>query len=537
VSDRIEHGRAAFARRAWDDAFNLLAEASDAADLERLAVAADLTGRDDASVDAWERAHRAWIDGGDTDRAALAAARLSMGLLLRGQEGPSSGWQARAARLIAESGHECAASGLALLPSFLHALMSDPAGAETIAARILEIGQCCGDPDVVAFGLLGSGQAALAQGDTEAGLRFLDEVMVDVTSGELSPLTSGLVYCAVIESCVDVFDFRRAAEWTESLHRWCESQPDLVPYRGQCMVHRAEVFQSRGEWAAALEEANSACTRLGDPPHPALGVAYFRQGELHRLRGKTEAARRSYLAAGRYGHEPGPGIALLHLAEGEIQLAVAVAKRLLGVPGDIMQNPAPRLAVAAEVLLAAGDNDAARPAVDELGRIADSLGTTAIQATALHASGSLLLADGDAAAALLAFRQAGQRWRELGMPYELARAQVGAGAAYRRLGDHGTAAIELDAARTVFDRLGARVDLASVEALAERSPNGHVEVLTAREREVLRLLATGRTNRQLAADLGISEHTVARHVQNIFLKLDLPSRAAATAYAYEHGMV
>ena len=536
----LELGRQAFADRHWRTAYECLkeADAPEIDDIEHLAVAAYLVGRDEDSTRAWEQAHLACLAAGDLDRAARDAFWLALTLALRGETARSDGWRGRAERLIEEAGPSCSARGYPLVAEFLDLLESgDAATAHHRAVEMVDIARQCGDRDLLALGLLASGQSLVALGEIARGIKLLDEAMVSVTTGEVSPIPAGIIYCAVIEACVDSFDLRRAAEWTEALHEWCASEPDLVPYRGQCLVHRSEVLQARGDWSAALAEAEQASVRLADPFHPALGVARYQEGELHRLRGEFAEAAAAYHDAAELGRDPAPGVALLRLAGGEVEAAGVAIRRMLSEGGP--QHRPAVLAAAVEVHLAAGKLDEARAASDELAGLADLLDMPLLHAIADAASGAVLLAEGDHTGALVSLRRASAVWRTLGMPYDAARARVRLALACRAMGDHDAAEVELDAARTTFERLGARPDIGWMELLVEGiEPSGPQPApLTERELEVLRLLATGRTNREIAADLVISVHTVSRHVQNIFLKLDLSTRAGATAFAYEHGLV
>jgi ATP/maltotriose-dependent transcriptional regulator MalT len=534
VSSTVVRGRAAFDRGAWTEACELLAECCDVDDIERLALAAHLAGRDDDSERAWARAHRERLRLGHTDAAVRCAFWLAISLMLRGETARAGGWLAGAERLVDQAG---SGRGYLRVPAFLGALADgDGAAAEAIANEVVEVAQRCGDEDLRALGVLGQGQAALVLGELGRAMDLLDEVMVLVTATPRSPIVTGIVYCAVIEACMDAADVRRAAEWTQALERWCAAQPDLVPYRGQCLVHRAQVLQARGSWPDALAEAERACRRLADPPHPALGLALYQQAELHRLRGELDAAERAYRAAGRAGREPAPGFALLRLAQGDVAAASAAVRRLVEESRGRIDRPV-LLAAAVEVHLAAGDPAAAAEASRELAAIADRPDTPPLRrAVADHARGAVLLAEGAAGEALPLLRAAAGRWRALSMPYDVARAGVRVALACRALGDEDAARLELEAACAAFAQLGARPDLAAATALAAAPTVGRAG-LTARECEVLRLVASGRTNREIAAELVISEHTVARHLQNMFAKLDLPSRAAATAYAYRHGVV
>lgn len=540
VTGAVQLGREAFVRRAWGEAHTLLGSGGPLGvdDLERLAIAAYLAGRDEESAQAWARAHFECVRLGNPDRAARCAFWLGFALLLRGEIAQSGGWLARGERLVEQAGLDGAGRGLLLLPEFFVTLdRGDHTRAYEMATEMADIADRVDDQDLLAFGLLTRGQAALAVGEIDRGVKLLDEAMVSVTTAEVSPIAIGIVYCAVIEACMDLCDLRRATEWTEALHRWCASQPDLVPYRGHCLVHRSQVLQASGAWTEAVAEAELARQRLSDPLHPALGLALYQQGELHRLRGELTEAERVYRAASEQGREPAPGFALLRLAQGSVEPAVAAVRRMVEESRGQLTRPV-ILAAAVEVLLGAGEVEAARAVGEELAEVADAVGTALLRAIADYAIGTVHLAEGAVPAALAALRKACAEWRELEMPYDAARARVQIAIACRALGDADAADLELEAARVTFERLGARPDLARVTGLTRSPrPRRRSMVLTARECEVLRLVAAGMTNREIATALGISEHTVARHLQNIFAKLDLPSRAAATAYAYEQGLI
>lgn len=545
VADLLARGRESYSGRAWADACTHL-NAADADrpltvdDLERLATASYLTGSDEVSEDAWTRAHQECLAREDVPRAVRCAFWLAFGLMLRGEMARAGGWLSRAQRLLEDETADCVEAGYLLIPAGLHRIGSgDPAGGHATFVRAAEIGHRFRDPDLTALGRLGQGQALIRLGQTTEGLTLMDEVMVSVTAGEISPVISGIVYCAVIEACQSVLDLRRAQEWTSALTRWCGDQPDLVRYRGQCMVYRSEVIAHNGEWAEATTEALRACRRLGDPPgQPAVGLAFYRYAEMTRLTGDLDTAREHYRLADQAGRSPHPGLAMLLLGEGKVEEARTAVRHALGDAYD----PVPRaglLAAAVDITLAADDTPTARAHADELSAIADDVGTPALRATAGHATGCVLLAEGQADSACAELRHAMTVWQETQVPYEVARARVMVGLATQRLGDESSAAVELDRARQAFARLGAAPDVARVDALIGRgaTPTGPRGRLTEREVEVLRLVASGRTNRDIAAELVLSEHTVARHVQNIFTKLGLGSRTAAAAYAYEHDLV
>ena len=537
TDDTLERGRDAYARRAWREAHRLLRPATEPEDLERLAIAASLVGRDQESTDTWGRAHQEWMRRRETARAARSAFWLAMGLMHRGDMAQAGGWFARAQRLVEETGGESVEQGLLMVPAGLQRLYGgDPAGALEMFHQARALGRRFGHADLVAMSCLGEGSARIHSGDPTAGTALLDEAMVSVTSGETSPVVAGIVYCATIEACQEMFDLRRAQEWTAALTRWCESQPDLVPFRGQCLVHRAEVMQVHGSWPEALDEARRACDRLSEPFSPALGSALYQLGELQRLRGEQGEAEESYARAAEHGRGPQPGLALLRLAQGDVDAALAGIRRAL----DEAPGPVPRarlLPAAVDVMLAAEDVPAARAAADELCAIANQLGAPWLRAHAAHATGAVLLADGDARPALSELRSAESLWQTLSAPYEMARTRLLLAAACREVGDTDGCAMEERAARRAFEQLGAALDLAGLDVPRAPSSTQPATGLTGRELEVLRLVAAGKTNRAIAGELVISEKTVARHVSNIFTKLGLSSRAAATAHAYKHGLV
>jgi DNA-binding NarL/FixJ family response regulator len=542
MSGAIDRGRGSFGLHAWADAYAALsaadrAESLDLDDLERLAVAAYLAGKDSDSAEAWERAHHQAVRAGDPARAARCAFWLGMGLMMRGEMARGGGWLARAQSLIDERHLDCAERGYLLVPVGLHAMGGgDAATAHATFGQVVKIGERFAEPDLTTFGRLGCGQALIALGECAEGATFLDQAMVAVTAGEVSPVVAGITYCATILACQDIFDFRRAQEWTSALSDWCGSQPGLVPYRGQCLVHRAEIRQLHGEWPEAMDEARLAGERLVG--HPAAGAAAYQQGELHRLQGDFPAAEEAYRAASQWGREPQPGLALLRLGQGQLEAATGAIRRVIADAQDRVSR-SKLLAAFVEIMLAAGDVASARAGADELAGIAAAVDAPYLSAVSAQATGAVLLAEGDARAACEVLRRAAPAWLEMDAPYQTARVRVLIGLGCRALGDEDTAAMELDGARATFRRLGAAPDLARAQALSRTmappaaAPGG----LTPRELQVLRLVATGTTNRSIAAELFLSEKTVARHVANIFLKLGLSSRAAATAYAYEHGLV
>ena len=540
TTESLELGREAYAKHAWSDAFAQLSAAGeetlDLGDLERLAIAAHMLGRPDVATRLWERAYQAAVRAADPARAAGFAFHLIMGFGQRGDFAQAGGWHARAMRLIDEAGTECVERGYLLVPAALQALDSgDPGRAFSTFEQAGAIAVQFANPDLAAMSRLGRGQSLIAMGEVERGVGFLDESMVAVTAGEVSPLNVGIIYCASIEAFQALFDFRRAQEWTAALTRWCESQPDMAPFRGRCLVFRAEILQFHGLWQDAVDEVRRAHEWLSRPPiEPALGEAIYKRAELHRLRGEFAEAEAGYREASRWGRKPDPGLALLRLAQGDEGAAAATIRRALD-EADGMTRPK-LLEPFVEIMLARGDLDAARKAAGELADLASRSSAPLLDAIATGALGATQLASGDAKSALASLRRAWGLWQRLDAPYESAKVRVAIAVACRAVGDVDTATIELAAARDVFDGLGAVTDVARVDAIGgapPATPGG----LSAREVEVLRHLAGGGTNREIAATLGISERTVDRHVSNIFTKLDVSSRSAATAFAYEHRLV
>jgi DNA-binding CsgD family transcriptional regulator len=383
---------------------------------------------------------------------------------------------------------------------------------------------------------LGRGQSLIVLGEIDRGVALLDDAMLEVTSGELSPVVTGIVYCASIEAFHGLYDLRRAQGWTEALTRWRNEQPDLVPFRGRCLVFRAELMRFHGDWPSATAEVQLAEeVLLRPPPEPAAGEAFYLQAELCRLRGEFDAADAAYREAAGWGRRAEPGLALLRLAQGRVEAARTMLDRAIDETPTGLSR-APLLEATVTIAIADARLDKARGAADELGRLAGITSTPLLDAVAASADGAVRSASGEPLAALSAYRRAADLWQTLDAPYELALIREGIGLACRELGDEENAKIALEAARAAFERLGALPDARRLDAflgVPPPTPGG----LSAREVEVLGRLAHGATNREIATALGISERTVDRHVSNIYAKLDVSSRAAATAFALEHRLV
>ena len=538
--EEVTRGREAGARLAWGDAYRSLSSAGQSgslagADLELLAAAAYLLGNADECRQSLQRAHRAYVASGDPRRAARCVFWVAFTLLLEGDLAPAGGWLARANRLLEHEEQDCAEHGLLLLPAVLQASAAgDQEGASSTARRAAEIGARVGDADLLTLALHFQGRALVQSGRVAEGLALLDEAMVAVVAGEVWPPVAGNIYCSMIDACQQISDLRRAHEWTSALTTWWATQPDLVTFTGQCLVHRAELLQLQGAWPEALEESKRACDRFAHAADRyATGAALYRQAEVYRATGDNAAAEDAFRQSSRWGHDPQPGLALLRLAEGKTDAAEAAIRRVVAETNDRLQR-AKVLPAHVEVMLAVGDVPAARAAAIELTGIAEEYDTPALRALAGHSLGSVLLAEGDALSALGSLRRAWETWRELEVPYEAARTRMLLALGHRALGDEDSAALELDAAGRVFRELGAAPALNRVTGLSRQQTGAPAHGLTPRELQVLRLLATGKTNHAIAADLVVADKTVDRHVTNIFAKIGVTSRAAATAYAYEH---
>lgn len=542
-TDALDRARASYDRQAWRETHELLSAADHEVvlgpeDLYRLAASAHMLGNESESADILARAHHDFLARGDTDQAAKCAFFIGFGLLGKGQTAHGSGWLARARRVLDDAGGDSVVRGYLLMPDGIRAVIAgESSRAHELFSEALATGQRFGDTDLIAFARQGQGRALIRLGRVSEGVALLDEVMVAVTAGELLPMSVGDIYCSVIEACNEIFDLRRAHEWTTALERWCERQSDQIQYRGTCLIRRAEILQLRGSWTDAIGEAERACERLLlPPPKPAAGSAYYQCGELHRLRGEFDKAEAAYRQASELGRKPQPGLALLRLAQGDTDASLASIRRVMEETRDRSARSR-ALGAYVEILLAVNDTVTARSAAVELREIAAMLDAPFLRALSYQCSAAVDLAEGNAEHALTELGDALDIWREVEAPYEEARTRLLVAVASRLIGDDDTATLELEAARTVFQRLGAVNDVARVDELTPHVTQSGPTRLTARELEVLGLVATGKTNRAIADELRLSEKTVARHVSNIFTKLGLSSRAAATAYAYRNRLV
>ncbi|WP_314195135.1 LuxR C-terminal-related transcriptional regulator [uncultured Arthrobacter sp.] len=557
----LAQGREAYAARRWPDAVGQYTAADQdaelpAGDLEQLATSVILTGRASEGVDILARAHLKYLADGDYPAAGRCAFWTGMNLMLLNEPARSAGWFARAHRIAEDMPEPCPFEGLLSVPAGLKDLyQGDGAAAAEAFTQAADLGRERGDADTAALGTLGLGQAKILLGQLDDGLALLDEAMVAVTVGEISPVPAGIIYCAVIETCHLAFDLHRAHEWTRALDRWCDAQQNLVFFSGQCQMHRAELYRLHGAWAEALDAAKTAQDLAFQGDRMATYGGFYQEAEVHRLRGDFDAAEAAYLKAQETGFPPQPGLALLRLAQGRPDQARTLLRQALDGAGPDYRRL--MLAADVEIELAAGDAQAARSAMEELASLRASIDMPMLHALTEQSEAAVLFHEGDPRAALVLLRRAWSRWLGLDAPFEAARCRALIARLCAALGDEESARLEREAARAVFSELGAAPALSALEqSLPEQSVPGMPAArtapapaagydaghspdagsLTARETEVIRLLADGLSNRDIAAELFISEKTVARHLSNIFTKLGLTSRSAATAFAYRHGL-
>ncbi|MEU8845557.1 LuxR C-terminal-related transcriptional regulator [Streptomyces sp. NPDC048564] len=545
AADTLRQARDAAAREAWAEAHRLLSSLDAGLltpdDCAAFADAAWWTGRVDESIAGRTRAYSGYVTAGAARQAGHSAWLLFYEHQLAGRTAVAAGWLGRARRHLGGE-PECVEQ---CYLAWVDAEDAQRRGAfdEAMAAarRMAGIARRRASPDLLAMGIQAQAGVLVAQGRVREGLDLLDEAMCSAMAGELSSFFTGWVYCLGLQQSMACVDLGRAAEWTDAAMRWCAAMPAENNFRGLCRVHRVEVLELRGSWDEALTEAERTCEELLPYEGRMAAEAVYVVGQIHRRRGELTAAERSYGRAHELGRDPQPGLALLRQAQGKAD-AAAAALRLAGTVEAGGLTRSRLLAAQVEVCLALGRTAEARTAAEELGSLARDWQrrcgsqTTLLHASAATASGAVAFAARDLDRALPRLRRALTLWLELRVPYEAAQVRMTLAAADRAAGDGEGARMELRAAEQVFRQLGAVPDALRAAALLADVRPGRPGGLTEREIQVLRLVAAGRTNRAVAAELVISEHTVARHLNNIFAKLDVSSRAAATGYAYRHGI-
>ncbi|MCW2632207.1 MAG: Response regulator receiver protein [Pseudonocardia sp.] len=471
LSDRLQAGRDAATRHAWQEAVELLREADTEealapGDLGMLAEAAWFSGDPDLAIDARKRAFSGFQKADDPCGAAAVALQLATDHLERLESAIGNGWLGRARRLLAGIEDECFAHGVEALTLSMIAyrITIDLEESREQAKRGREIGERLNIRGIAAMGLVMEGACLVSLGKMEEGMAMIDEATLEAVSGDLDPMTTGLIYCATISVCRDVNDWGRAGEWTDAAERWCEDQ-GIAGFPGICRVHRSEVMQFRGSWADAEREARRACEELRRYDLIVSGRGLYEIAEVRRRVGDFDGAREAYRQSHELNVVPEPGMALLQLAEGDVAAAQASIKRALAGDRATPLGKVRMLPAAADIGLAAGDLDGVRTAVEQLDEVASTFRTTALQAAAAYARGRLQTVEGDFAAAAATLERAVQRWHEIGSPYEVARSRAALAEAYRGDGDESATVLELEAAKAAFERLGAIRDAKRVDDL------------------------------------------------------------------------
>lgn len=506
------------------DAYRALGDRTGEA-VEGIAEAAWWLGRMDEAISAYTEAYRLHLEDERHAAAARTAVLLSIHTRLVGEAVQSAGWDSRAQRILADL-PECSVHGYPLYLGTAALTGSDLEAADASAKRMQDLGRRHDDPTLVALGVFFEGRIRIKQARVAEGLALLDEAMLAALSDELGPLWTGAIYCGMMDACNELRDLRRASEWTEATSRWSAPLPIASVYPGICRVHRAQVLQSRGSWDEAEREALGACHDMVGIDVFVVADAYYEVGEVRRLRGDLAGAEQAYRQAHDHGRDPQPGIALLLLSQGRPDEALTSIAAALAACGGSRLERAPLQAAQSEIALVVGDLDLAQSAAGEVAETAELFESAGLRADGQRCAGAALLARGRVMEALGVLRLAFNTWAELEVPYEAARTRFLLARSYAACGDTEAAAREEAAARACFDRLGVRDPGLSPAA-----------GLSARELEVIRLLASGMSNREIAQALVLSHKTVARHLSNIFAKIGCNSRTAAAAYAYDNGLM
>ncbi|MBS1905480.1 MAG: response regulator transcription factor [Actinobacteria bacterium] len=505
-------------------------------ELDELGQAAWFTGRDEVSHRAWERAHLRHLDDGNLAAAVRCVFWLGFTLREHGEEVLARTWMGRLLELCARPEADARTEAYReLCGAAARYGQGDVEGSVPQYRRATELAAATDDGDLDALATMGLGRALVDLGRLEEGFACLDQVMLMIGSGRVSDRAAGPAFCSVVAGLLARGDLERARVWTRDLGDWCDTQRGLEPFRGECTLHRATVMQLGGEWGAAAKAAEQVCRT--ETRAETLGNAWYRAAELHRVAGRAAAARDAYREAAAIGREVQPGLALLHRDAGELETAWSGLSRArasaLG-PADRVDV----LAAAVTVALDRGRIAEARAATEELAACAAAFDSLCLHAQSAQARGEVALREGRPADALPLLRAAWLDWRRLDAPHQAALVRIAIGSAARAAGDEEGAQLEFDAARAVLEGLGAVPDLARLERLATTTHREAADPgLSRREREVLELVAQGWSNHRIAEHLFLSDRTVARHVGSILSKLDVPSRSAATAYAYTHGLV
>jgi DNA-binding CsgD family transcriptional regulator len=535
---------AALARGEWQRAYDaaLAVRVDDAASIAaRDALLADALwwlGRLDDCIAHRESAFHTYESIAAQRDAGLCAVWLYEHYCFKAQPAIASGWLQRARRALADD-TECVEYGaLALREAEAAHGQGRLDEAESAARSIVDLARRLRAADLEAEALQTLARVLIEQGHVQDGLAHFDEAMLFAIEGRLGAYSTGKVYCSLIGACEELGDLARAAEWTDATARWAGDHP-LAIFPGICRVHHANALTWRGELALAEQEATRACNELSTVHVPNAAAAFAEVGDIRRRLGDLDGAEVAFGRAAELCGRDCAGIALLRLAQGRVDAAQRVIE---GCLHDAAGRPLARARVLpahVQVCIAAGALDPANRSADELETIALEFGTPMLRAVALSSRGRVLLARHDADAAASRLRDALASWKALAVPYEVASTSTLLGQALREAGDDEGAQASFATAAALFDQIGARLDarLTRDSLAAGMTRPARPAGLSEREVEVLQLIAAGMTNKDIAADLVLSEKTVSRHLSNIFTKIGVSSRAAATAFAFDHQLV
>ena len=487
----VERARHAVARGDWQQAFDLLMEADANGvlapiDLPVLGEVAYAAGYLDMTIEAWERAYAAGMQAGDDVAAAGAAVRVAMHVLFdTALMAPVRGWLTRAERLLEGHDETPAHAWFAVIRTYERMLTGDTPSARQWARRAIEVGSNC-DPAALAIGRVAEARLLILDGEVQQGLALLNEAGVATVSGDLDPLSTGVVYCELVCALQGLAQYDVAEEWTEAMERWCETNA-IGSLHGRCRVHRAEILRLRGSCNEAESQALMACEELRPYLRRELGWPLTELGRIRLQKRDIAGAEEALLAAHRAGWDPQPGLALVRLIQGDVAAAAASIRDALEHPlrMPFKERPpntdlqrAPLLEAQVEIEIAAGDMDRARSAADELELVAARFESKSLAASATLARGRVRLADGDAAGAEQAYSDAVRLWNEVGAPYETALARIGLADAYRASGRERQEVLERQAARTILEAIEAApsaqpaADVAHRDALDEQPAGG-----------------------------------------------------------------
>lgn len=459
------------------------ADRDQASVLDEQAARAYHEGDFEAAITAWEQLHAHQLAAHDPLGAARSATTLAIYLMMdTGLMAPVRGWAARADRLLEDADESETHAWLAMAKTYERLLSGDMAMARRWAEVAVDVGSRHGAPAPVAIGRVALARLQIFDGHVEEGLRLLDEAAVAIVSGELDPLTIGMVYCELICAMQGLAQYDRAREWTDAMEQWRHGQA-FGGINGRCRVHRAELLRLRGSCAEAEEEALHACEELRPWMRREFGWPLTELGTIRLRKGDLAGAEEAFLAAHENGWDPQPGLALLHLARGEVSSASALIRLAIEHPLLVpsKERPpygrlrlAPLLEAQVEIALAEHDPATAQRAAAELEEIAATFRSRALEAAACLAKGRVLLAAGADGGAVAACQEAVEGWSEVGAPYETAVARTVLAEAHQASGNHDRARMELRAARATFERIGAQrmaESAAAPDPLATRAPS------------------------------------------------------------------